>query len=405
MNLCIVPLVVAALVATVFLAPTAQGATPSTASLSSAGASVHWSGSLGTAFTTAPEACLLLECDEFVLKVNLPTKTWAKPGGVQIGIRWPDENQDLELHVYAPDGSLAASSTGFPSKSESVLLPNAANGDYRVVVVPANSADIAYEGVAQVERPAAVSPLRELLPNIVSLPPAKPQFATSGYLVDIGANPAISCYPEETVEQGARRCLRFDQVIANTGAGPLELRFLFETALTDGSLRQRIYRSDGLYRERLADTVTLHPAHAHFHYSNFAQAHLWRSDAKGKRIGAAPIRSGRKNGFCLIDVDNTWFGRRGDSARTYGAPACLGPTSGDDVVHGISVGWADIYNWFLADQFIEVTGVPDGHYLLESDADPVNTLIEEREDDNRATTHIQLCGDRAVVVGEQPGCV
>jgi hypothetical protein len=44
-------------------------------------------------------------------------------------------------------------------------------------------------------------------------------------------------------------------------------------------------------------------------------------------------------------------------------------------VNGISVGWADstsarLYNWYLADQYIEVSGLPDGYYLLETEADP-----------------------------------
>ena len=214
----------------------------------------------------------------------------------------------------------------------------------------------------------------------------------------------LSCYPEEMLEQGARRCLRFDQVIANEGSGPLELRYRLDEALTTGVLRQRIYSSDGSHRERLADRLQFHAAHAHFHYANFAQAHLWASNAQGDRLGSAPVRSGRKNGFCLIDVDNHRFGEKGDSARTYGAPACLLPTSGDDVVHGISVGWADVYNWFLADQFIEVSGLPDGDYLLESVADPADTLVEEDDGDNAAATHIQICGDRAEVVGEANVC-
>jgi hypothetical protein len=44
------------------------------------------------------------------------------------------------------------------------------------------------------------------------------------------------------------------------------------------------------------------------------------------------------------------------------------------MVNGISVGWADVYNWFLPGQFIEVSGLPDGYYRLETEADPNNTI-------------------------------
>jgi hypothetical protein len=395
--------VVVALIAMVLAAP-ARGAAPPSAELSSEEGGVEWTGSFGSAVTPLPETCVVLSCDQFLLDVSLPSDVWSSPGGVQVGIRWPDENQDLDLYVYGPDGTLAGSSTGFPSTSESVLLESAANGRYRVVVVPSTTSELDYDGLAEVERAPDVEPLRELVPNLISLPPGNLHFATSAYLFDVGENDLLSCYPEETLEQGARRCLRFDQVIGNIGSGPLELRYRIQDAATSGELRQRIYRSDGSYRERLADRLEFHAAHAHFHYANFAQAHLWRSNAAGERLDAEPIRSGRKNGFCLIDVDNSWFGRKGDAARTYGAPGCLLPTSGEDVVHGISVGWADVYNWFLADQFVEVSGVPDGYYLLESVADPADTLTEGRDDDNTAATLIRLCGDRAEVVGGESVC-
>jgi hypothetical protein len=263
--------------------------------------------------------------------------------------------------------------------------------------------------MAQVERFPAVEPIRNLLPNLIALAPRNLRFATGAYLFD----PALpggftSCYPEETLEQDAHRCLRFDQIIANVGAGPFELRYRMDGLATDQELRQRIYRSNGSSWERFADTYEFHPAHAHFHYKNFAQSRLWLSNAKGKRLGASPVRIGKKNGFCMIDVENIWWGRKGDAARTYYFPRCNAPTetdaTGSYMVNGISVGWADVYNWYLADQFIEVSGLANGYYLLETQADPKNTVLEGRNDDNMSTTLIRICGDRAEVVGGEPRC-
>jgi hypothetical protein len=374
--------------------------------LSDADGQVRWQGArFVDSIVPTPQACRLGGCDEFQLDVELPAGTWDAPGGVQVGVRWGEEGQDIDLYVYGPDDPdrLAASSTGVYgfAAAQSVLLPRAANGRYRVVVVPVNASQATYAGVAEVERPPAAQPLRDLLPNMVSLAPRHPTFSTGAYLVPHGAGEAASCYPEETAEQGARRCLRFDQGPANAGEGPLELRYRMDDP-TDPQLRQRIHRSDGTYRDRVADTYELHPTHAHFHYRNFLQSHLWRSNERGERLGDAPVRSGRKNGFCVIDVDNTSFGSKGDAAKTYGFPRCQAPTDADAdgtyMTNGISAGWADVYPWFLADQYIEVSGVPDGHYVLESVADPADTIVESDESDNSAAVLIRLAGDSAEVV-------
>ncbi|MGH3441634.1 MAG: lysyl oxidase family protein, partial [Nitriliruptorales bacterium] len=153
--------------------------------------------------------------------------------------------------------------------------------------------------------------------------------------------------------------------------------------------------------DRVADTYELHPAHAHFHYVNFAQSRLWVARPDGRRKGD-PIRVGRKNGFCMIDVENVWFGRKGDGARTYYFPRCNAPTERDStglsMVNGISPGWADVYNWFLADQFIEASELRDGCYVLQTRADPKDTIVESDETNNANRALLRLDGDEASFV-------
>jgi subtilase family serine protease len=62
------------------------------------------------------------------------------------------------------------------------------------------------------------------------------------------------------------------------------------------------------------------------------------------------------------------------------------------------------HNWFLADQYIEVSGVPDGYYLLETIADADGHVVETNERNNAASTLIRICGEAAEVVGEQRSC-
>jgi hypothetical protein len=398
----------------------AQGAEPDHATLADPSQRVLWQGRHfeNTSSPPTPETCGATDCDEFRLRVKLPAGVWRDhPGGVQVGIQWhdPPEAQDLDLYVYGPDGSLAAKSDGFfASTAEVVILRRARNGVYRVVVVPRSTTDrgLDYHGLAEVERFPARDPVRRLLPDLVARPPRNLMFAIGGYLFDPASqapqelSPLVtevqggsSCYPEEMAELGARRCLRFDQIIANVGSGPFELRYRMEGVATDQQLRQRIYRSDGSHYDRTADTYELHPAHAHFHYKNFARSKLWAATADGDRKGSRPVRVGRKNGFCMIDVEDEWFGAKGDAARAYYFPRCNAPTERDEsgtyMTNGISRGWADVYNWYLADQFIEVSGVPDGCYVLETTADATDTIVEGDNSNNVASALIKLKGDTA----------
>lgn len=270
---------------------------------------------------------------------------------------------------------------------------------YRVIVAPKQVEEpLMYRGLVEVEYAPARNPRRELLPNLTALKPRNVHTTTGAYYVDVGVPlGANGCYAEEMAEQGARLCLRFDQIVANVGAGPFELRYRMEGLLTEQDLVQRIYRSDGTFVDRKADTYEFHPVHAHFHYKNFGRSHLYKARADGTK--GARVRSGKKNGFCMIDVENTRFGpgRKGESPRTYTFPGCNAPTERDEsgtyMRNGISPGWADVYNWFLADQMIEISGIAPGRYVLETVADPASTIKESREDDQASLLLIQINPD------------
>ena len=386
-----------------------SAAVPAAGTLTSARARVLWSGEFGEAvFPPVPELCATGSCDEFTLEVDLPDGMWRRPGGVQVGIRWEDEAQDLGLYVYGPDGGLVGSSDGtFASTGESILVPDAPNGTYRVVVIPRFTETLSYEGLAEVEFLPAERPRRDLLPNLISLAPRNFHFATGAYYTDLGVS-LDSCYPEERAEDGAGRCLRFDQIIANVGDGPFELRYRMDGLASNQPLIQRVYRSDSTWADRAADEYEFHATHGHFHYRNFAQSRLWASNAAGAKLGKEPVVTGNKNGFCMIDVENVSWGQKGDAARTYYFPRCNAPTetAGAEVymVNGISVGWADVYNWFLPDQYLDVEGLDDGYYILETITDPADTIVESNETDNVMALLIRICGDEAGPPGADDPC-
>ena len=369
-----------------------------------------------------PGVCERLGCQESTVEVALPAGVWAgHPGGVQISIGWADEKHDLDLYVYGPDGSLAGRSDGTASTSEAVRVHNAVDGRYRVVVVPQLvHGTVPYRGIAEVERDTAVAPARPLLPNMTTLPVRNVHLRTGAYYVDHEQEGTPSCYPEEMAEAGARRCLRFDQMLANVGNGPFELRYHVEGVATEQQVSQRVYSSDGTFTDFNVDKYEFHKTHAHFHYKNFGQAFLYRLNPDGTM---EKIRQSRKNGVCMIDVENNRFGLddhgqpyKGEAPRTYFPTpragmetwgqrgGCFVPTEHDEhrtyMVNGVSVGWADVYPWYLPDQYIEISGVPDGLYVLETTANPSRTVHETNFDDNTARATIRLQGDSVTLVGE-----
>lgn len=244
--------------------------------------------------------------------------------------------------------------------------------------------------------PRPGKPVRKLLPNLVPLPPSTFIGPYTGALDTFGyAYPAPlvvnGCLPDETVRRSALRCLRYDTAAANQGQGPLEIAYRVEPPETNAY--QVIHRSDGTTTDRFAVHSEFHPTHAHFHFESFYKTSLWKY-SNGARAGRKPVTSGTKSGFCPEDSGG------GSGEGTYG---CLtdyrmGPAGPEQVV-GISAGWYDTYRVHLPDQYLEITGVADGLYLLEVELDPDDNVVESNERDNKVCVLVRLTGDTAAPQG------
>jgi Lysyl oxidase len=403
---------------------------------------VQWSGSLDRDAAPSGEVpeCGSTPCDRFSLNVDLPGGVWNnKPGGVEVALRWNivDFGDNLKLYVYK-QGSLIAKCDGIIASAQSVLIPNATNGNYSIYVAfdqDSASPAIPYEALAEVEYPPNPNPVRPLLPDLVARPQRNVTFDRTTFdFFESPPAPGETCFPSEKAEEGAQTCLRFDQVFANTGEGPMEMRFVVphDPSSPSHNIFQRIFRSDGGFDERLAGEWEFHPAHEHFHFLGFGLSKLWRADSSGNLLDSLPIRTrrhefrgkhngspnepirtGRKVSFCLADTTiDSWL-KKGDGPRTYFAPDCLFPAFSDSdndyLIQGITQGWADTYDWYLPDQYIEVTGVPDGYYLLETTVDPDNSLLESDETNNCGSVLIRLSqmgtsSPRAELIRNGPPC-
>lgn len=249
--------------------------------------------------------------------------------------------------------------------------------------------------------PGRAQSQEQLLPNLVPLPPESLVGPYTGESSDFGYAypvPVVvnGCLPDEMVRNGAERCLRFDTAAANRGTGPLEIAYRVEPPETNAY--QVIHNADGSTTDRFAVASEFHPTHAHFHFESFYVTRLWKY-AGGRKVGAKPVTGGTKSGFCPEDSGG------GSGEGRYG---CLtdyrmGP-SGPEQVVGISAGWYDTYRTHLPDQYLEITGVRDGTYLLEVELDPDDNVVESDESDNETCVVIRLKGDDAAIVGRPPRC-
>ena len=94
----------------------------------------------------------------------------------------------------------------------------------------------------------------------------------------------------------------------------------------------------------------------------------------------------RKTGFCLGDryAVGDATGARYESRCGLGQPALLG------ITQGISVGFGDAYAPNLEGQYLPLSGLPAGHYLLVHRVNADRGLRERRFDNNAASVLIAL---------------
>jgi len=186
------------------------------------------------------------------------------------------------------------------------------------------------------------------------------------------------------VEEG-RIHLRLSNATPNIGDGPLEI---FGVELKDHAgeeetipVMQRIYRSDASFYDRESGLFEYHPTHHHIHlqdWSRYRLREILPNDGVGGVVGES-----EKTSFCLLD------------SRVYdktlpGAPASPVFRNCDQGTQGISVGYEDLYDKSLPDQWIDITDVPNGEYWLESEADAGDVILEKDETNNVARVKVLI---------------
>jgi hypothetical protein len=225
---------------------------------------------------------------------------------------------------------------------------------------------LAVAGVSSGVRSYQLPDLRQVVPLDV------------GLVVTGGANP--------------RERLIFSSTINNLGPGPFVIegrRASLRTPYMTGA--QLVFARDGAY-QRVPNIGRLRyiraPDHAHWH---LLRLEIYELRDAGTGALVAPDR---KTGFCPGDrfmnqrLPRGWSGRAGKLRNDNNCGKTK--TKALSVLESISPGWADVYHGNLEGQFIDITGVPAGRYVLVNRVNPDLRLREVRYDNNISSALIEL---------------
>lgn len=362
---------------------------------------------------------------------SVPFVVEGATGRIEVSIEWEHQESDyrsvsadtiplghylglpnayMELRVLDASGALVQEAKQAFHFAAIALPDDLPPGEY-VAEVRAIWGESTYRGVVQVEPPVAL-PLGDLLPDLGVLPPSALTLEhpigreAPDPMMPLGHK---GCDPDEALEYGAVRCLRFATAFANHGPGRLEMRLTDEDVragiLGEGRWTQRLYDAEGEYREVEASPASYHKVHGHFHILGLDLSTVYTYDeATGTR--GEPVGDGRKTGFCPADsalIDPLGLGT------TYPVdyPGCcymwgfcqIDMATEADLQVGLSPGWYDVYPWWRADQYVDIGDAPDGVYELETCANPEGLMTEVRMDNNCASTLFRLTGNKVETLG------
>ena len=181
---------------------------------------------------------------------------------------------------------------------------------------------------------------------------------------------------EGQIGPGLRRILRFPTSIGNHGFGDFVLG--------------GVGRNPSLFEYATC--------HGHQHYKDYADYRLWTPPGyaawralRAANPGicspsllaaypevAAQMYAGHKQGFCVVDVE----------------PICAnaGEYRYDDCNsnQGVSAGWADVYDISLTGQWIDISFIPSGAYVLEIEVNALRHVEETDYSNNAAAVMVRF---------------
>lgn len=216
----------------------------------------------------------------------------------------------------------------------------------------------------------------------MSLPATSPASAGADRLPDLRMAPLANFYTE--LSDGERR-LRFQTIMTNEGAGPLEARGRRDN-VNQAHLRTQQAIHDGSGNVRLVDSRALMEyaadGHDHWHIQGVMLYQLWSADGV--------VRRGTKVGFCFLDSYRYNLSLPGAPQQQVYPERLCGDRGDLSNRMGLSVGWGDDYPASFAFQWIDITTLPPGDYTVQARADEQNWYLESNETNNCAYARVRI---------------
>lgn len=198
------------------------------------------------------------------------------------------------------------------------------------------------------------------------------------------------------------RLLRYTAEIVNVGDGPEEARGTRpDTSSPTMSVVQRIYDDAGGFSDVPSSTNMFWAGDGHNHWHLFEMAGgVLTPFSNGNQVGTSA-----KEGFHFAD-GSAFDLSLPNAPQVKQYSACGGKSCKIDalsVKEGISVGWGDIYASGIAFQWIDITGVANGKYILTVTADPNGYFEESDTTNNTASATIRITNTNVSVLSYSGG--
>ncbi len=195
--------------------------------------------------------------------------------------------------------------------------------------------------------------------------------------------------------ENGKKLLRYTAIIVNVGQGPFEVVGTRSSTSSGMSVAQRIFDDTGGSRT-IPTSASMYFAgdgHYHWHVRDLELGSLKRLPDHAK------LRSAAKHGFCFYD--NYGFGSTASALYT-STNSCVGGSSALQVKMGLSTGWGDAYWWNTVGQYVDVSGLPNGTYRLETVVNPNLGISQANSTNDLTWVDLRLKGDSVKIESYGP---
>ena len=198
------------------------------------------------------------------------------------------------------------------------------------------------------------------------------------------------------------RQLQFTHITWDAGTGPFEIDPNYNSQTGTATFTQAIYKSDSPGKWTLDHSVPVaatgvfdSPSDYQFPLARFTLNTVNADGSLGTVVATSP-----KKDYCI--TGDAFVGGVPNTPNNTFIPQsnCLNP---NDAL-GWSVGWGDEYDQTDPGQPIDLSGVPDGTYILHGMVDPNHVLTESDTTNNVTDTELRIQGNAVTVLAQtNPG--